>query len=62
MKMPMTRLRPIRTSDGAGGVTTSYDAGAIIWGNVEVNANEVTVSNVDVIEDVQVGDEIEISE
>ena len=62
MKTPLMRYRPVRTSDGAGGVVNSFDEGAVIWGALEVHGNEVSVVGVDVREDVAVTDEIEISE
>lgn len=60
---PITRYRPERTRSG-GGYAEGLDAGAAetIWGRVEVHREEVIVTDVDVREDVRVGDVLVIEE
>jgi hypothetical protein len=58
---PLTRYRPARTSDGAGGFTETLRQPVTIMGAVTVHRDR-TVLLCDHNEDVQIGDVLRISE
>lgn len=61
MRTPYDIYRPVRVSDGEGGVIETYEDPNDIWGTITVYEGE-TQMHVDIREDVLVGDIIAVEE
>jgi len=61
-KKPITRHRPVKTSDGEGGFVTTLSSPLTIWGYVVIHKEETKVEGVDINEDVAPEDILEIQE
>lgn len=59
-KHPMTIYRPVRSSDGQGGIDTSKSATSTIWGEYHYHDNRVEIRGVHTSEDVKLTDEVEL--
>lgn len=58
---PLTRYRPTRAPDGAGGYTETLANAITIYGALHIHADKVTAI-IDALEDVQVGDVLGVNE
>lgn len=56
---PLQLYRPARVSDGEGGFTEALPTTpAIIFGSTEIFKGELVIEDVDIHEDVKIGDQI----
>jgi len=62
MKTPLKFYRPDKTPDSQGGFTQVPVLIGNIYGNVVVYRGETRVVNVDIHEDVRIGDVVEVKE
>jgi len=58
----MLRFRPRKTSDGHGGYAVTLYNEVVIYGRLEVHKDLVLITDVDINEDVLVGDVLEVDE